>query len=91
MMYDPAKFPVGSTVRVADRVALEQFIANWTLHNKLRQGQVKYAGKIAKVKKNYMYHGGDILYELKGIPGIWHEQCLEAAPPKTPWWKFGSA
>jgi hypothetical protein len=22
------------------------------------------------------YHGGDVLYELEGIPGIWHEACL---------------
>jgi hypothetical protein len=22
------------------------------------------------------YHGGDVLYTLDGIPGLWHEQCL---------------
>lgn len=22
------------------------------------------------------YHGGDELYWLKGVPGVWHEQCL---------------
>ena len=23
------------------------------------------------------YHGGDELYKLKGMPGVWHEQCLK--------------
>jgi hypothetical protein len=22
------------------------------------------------------YHGGDVLYVLEGIPGVWHESCL---------------
>jgi hypothetical protein len=22
------------------------------------------------------YHGGDELYKLKGVPGVWHEHCL---------------
>ena len=25
------------------------------------------------------YHGGDIIYKLVDIPGIWHEQCLSPA------------
>lgn len=25
------------------------------------------------------YHGGDELYWLKGVPGVWHERCLKAA------------
>lgn len=37
---------------------------------------MKFADKIAKVKSVGFYHGGDVLYELKGVPGIWHEQCL---------------
>jgi hypothetical protein len=88
MIFDPAKYPVGSKVQVADRAVLEDFFANWTLHNKLKRGQLEYAGKVAKVKRSYMYHGGDILYELKGIPGIWHEQCLGEAPAPTRWWKL---
>lgn len=30
------------------------------------------------------YHGGDELYELKGVPGLWHEACLTpgGATPK---------
>jgi hypothetical protein len=23
-----------------------------------------------------MYHGADILYELEGMPGIWHQHLL---------------
>jgi hypothetical protein len=39
---------------------------------------LKFADKIAKVKSVGFYHGGDELYELKGVPGTWHEQCLRA-------------
>jgi hypothetical protein len=27
------------------------------------------------------YHGGDVLYTLNDIPGIWHEQCLRGDGP----------
>jgi hypothetical protein len=77
MSYDPAKFSEGTRVRVATRTVLEEFLRSWKLHNKLKQSQLQYAGQTAEVEKNYMYHGGDVLYELKGIPGVWHEQCLE--------------
>jgi hypothetical protein len=35
-----------------------------------------FAGKVAEVENVGFYHGGDALYILKGIPGIWHERCL---------------
>jgi hypothetical protein len=79
MAYDPAKYAEGTMVRVATRATLEDFSRSWKLHNKLQPNQLDFAGHIAKVKRNYMYHGGDVLYELEGIPGIWHEQCLEPA------------
>ena len=25
------------------------------------------------------YHGGDVLYQLKGVPDLWHEICLAPA------------
>lgn len=31
------------------------------------------------VEKVGFYHGGDPLYKLDGVPGVWHEECLEAA------------
>jgi hypothetical protein len=76
--YDPAKYKEGAVVRVASRSALEAFLKSWKLHHPLQQTQLEYAGRSAKVLKSGMYHGGDVLYELEGIPGIWHELCLEA-------------
>jgi hypothetical protein len=69
-------FPVGSTVRIADASRLQEFQRTWQYHHKLNPEQVGYAGQIAEVEKVSFYHGGDVLYELRGIPGIWHEQCL---------------
>jgi hypothetical protein len=28
--------------------------------------------------RGYTEKGGDELYQLKDVPGIWHEKCLEA-------------
>jgi len=71
-----AEFPKGSTVKIADRSCLEEFFHTWKLHHKLRPEQLNYADKVAKVKSVAFYHGGDEVYELKGVPGLWHEQCL---------------
>jgi hypothetical protein len=72
------KFPKGSVVRIADRSFLEGFLKTWKFHNKLRPLQLSYAGQITEVKSVGFYHGGDVLYELKDVPGIWRESCLEA-------------
>jgi hypothetical protein len=45
----------------------------------LQPEQLAHAGAIAEVEEVGFYHGGDVLYNLKNIPGIWHEQCLSAA------------
>lgn len=71
------EYPVGSKVRIADRPALESFQQEWKWHHPLQADQLDHAGQSAKVKKVSFYHGGDELYELESIPGIWHEQCLE--------------
>jgi hypothetical protein len=71
-------FPKGSKVKIASRPFLENFLSTWKLHNKLKPEQLDYAGQIAEVETVGFYHGGDELYKLKGIPGIWHKQCLEA-------------
>jgi len=73
------EFPKGCAVKIASRSSLEDFLKTWRLHNKLQPEQLDYAGQIAEVESVGFYHGGDELYKLKGIPGIWHEQCLEAA------------
>jgi len=69
-------FPVGSTVRIADRGELQEFQRTWKYHHKLNPDQIEYAGRVAEVERVSFYHGGDVLYELRGVPGIWHQQCL---------------
>jgi|SRR6266436_621206 len=83
MIYGPAKFKQGSWVRVTDREFLEDFLRSWKYHHKLQPDQLAYSGYVSKVKHSMIYHGGDVLYELVSIPGIWHEQCLNAeiSPP----------
>jgi hypothetical protein len=76
-----AKFPDGTKVRIAPRVLLDVFLRDWKYHHKLDPGQLSYAGSIAEVQSSSFYHGGDVLYILKDIPGIWHEQCLEPFGP----------
>ena len=41
---------------------------------------MEYAGATANVKDVSFYHGGDQLYVLENVPGIWNEPCLESAP-----------
>ncbi len=72
-----AKFPTGSIVRVITKPALEAFAMEWKYHHKLRPEQMEYAGATAAVKEVSFYHGGDQLYVLENIPGIWNEPCLE--------------
>jgi hypothetical protein len=73
-----AEFEVGSEVRVADRAFLEDFLEAGQYHNELQPEQLEFAGTVAKVKTVEFFHGGDELYTLEGVPGIWHEVCLSA-------------
>lgn len=70
-------FPVGTTVRVADRASLVAFMASWRYHHKVQPEQLAYAGRATTVEDVGFYHGGDPVYKLTGIPGLWLEQCLE--------------
>lgn len=72
------EFPVGSKIRIADRENLQRFLENWKFHHPLQKEQLQYSDQSAIVAKVLFYHGGDELYELEGVPGLWHEQCLEA-------------
>jgi hypothetical protein len=72
-----AEFPTGSRVRVQGRERLEQFARDWKYHHPLGPEQFGYASAQARVKDVAFYHGGDELYTLEGVPGIWHESCLE--------------
>ena len=70
------KFPVGSSVLIAQGDALEHFRQTWKLHNPLLAEQLVCAGSSAPIASVGFYHGGDVLYVLEGIPGVWHESCL---------------
>jgi hypothetical protein len=54
-------------------------MANWKFHHKLEREQLAFADQTAKVQRISMYHGGDILYELENVPGLWHQHLLKAA------------
>jgi len=73
------EFEVGTDVRIADRAFLEEFLEAGQYHNELEPEQLEYAGRVAKVKEVSFFHGGDEIYTLEGIPGVWHEECLTAA------------
>jgi hypothetical protein len=77
-----ATFPEGSSVRVIPRAALEKFAREWTYHHKLLPEQMEFAGVTAIVKEVTFYHGGDQLYVLENLPGIWNEPCLESLDPR---------
>jgi len=70
------EYPVGSRVKIAERDMLEDFMRTWKLHNRLQPEQLDYAGKSGNVKSVGFYHGGDELYQIEGVPGVWHECCL---------------
>jgi len=74
-----AEFEVGTEVRIADRRFLEEFLEAGQYHHDLEPEQVQFAGRTAKVKSVEFFHGGDEIYALEGIPGVWHEECLSAA------------
>ena len=63
-------------MRIVDRVRLEEFKRIWRYHHPLADEQMPYSGSTAHVDSVSFYHGGDELYTLYGIPGIWHESCL---------------
>jgi hypothetical protein len=71
-----AEFEVGTEVRIADRAFLEEFLEAGQYHNELEPEQLEYAGHTAKVQNVSFFHGGDEIYTLEGIPGVWHEECL---------------
>ncbi|MBZ5673267.1 MAG: hypothetical protein LAP61_03390 [Acidobacteriia bacterium] len=73
------KFPVGTSVRIADLLTLREFHRTWNYHNKLQEQQLACHDQIAVASQVGFYHGGDVLYELEGVPGVWHECCLQPA------------
>ena len=41
-------------------------------------GKLPVAGSVGDVEPATFFHGGDEIYALEGIPGVWHEECLSA-------------
>lgn len=74
-----AEFEIGSEVRIADRAFLDSFLEAGQYHNELEPEQLEYAGHVARVKAVTFFYGGDEIYTLEGIPGVWHEECLRTA------------
>jgi hypothetical protein len=72
-----AEFPSGTKVRIKNWQFLEEFQRNWKFHHPLQDFQLDCAGEAAVVSGVGYYHGGDVLYHLEKIRGIWHEACLE--------------
>ena len=72
-----ALFEVGTPVHIQSLNSLHAFRNSWKFHNPLTNEQLAFAGQPAIVAGVGYYHGGDVLYTLDDIPGIWHEQCLE--------------
>ena len=66
-------------VSIADRPTLENFKNTWKYHHPLQNEQLDYAGIEAEVGDVGYYHGGDELYSLMNVPGVWHEVCLRPA------------
>lgn len=75
------RFPVGTRVRVVSRDTLQAFATDWLYHHPLELAQIEFANIHATVERVGFYHGGDVLYWLRGIPGVWHESCLESLDP----------
>src|SRR3981189_2605798 len=73
------EFPVGTTVRIASHHDLKEFLRTWKYHHKLTPEQIEFADRVVEVEQVSFYHGGDVLYQLRGVSGLWHEQCLRPA------------
>ena len=71
-----SRFEVGDEVRIGSAELLGRFVNEWRYHNPLTPEQLPFAGRTALVREVGFYHGGDALYVLDGVPGVWHDECL---------------
>jgi hypothetical protein len=71
-----AQFREGIQIRINDKESLERFAREWQYHNPLTREQMQFAGVVATIVGIGFYHGGDPLYTLENVPGVWHEECL---------------
>ena len=75
------RFPAGTRVQIVSREELEQFQREWRLHNPLVTDRLAFGAREAVVAEVGFYHGGEPLYVLADVPGIWHERCLMDSKP----------
>jgi hypothetical protein len=68
----------GTKVRIAPLERLQAFQRDWGFHHPLEDDQVRFAGLPDTVKTVAFYHGGDVIYTLERVRGIWHEQLLDS-------------
>ena len=71
-----AEFEVGSEVRIADRAFSRVFSKPGSTTTSSSPSSSNTPAASAKVKDVTFFHGGDEIYTLEGIPGVWHEECL---------------
>jgi hypothetical protein len=67
----------GSSLRIQSLDALRAFRGSWKFHHPLADEQLAFADRSSIVASVGYYHGGDVLYRLRDVPGIWHEGCLK--------------
>lgn len=72
------QFPVGTKVQVRDEGFLRQFQERRKVPHPISPEQIETAGQVDIVTNVGFHNGGDVLYKLQRLPGIWHEECLEA-------------
>ena len=71
-------FHTGTKVRIAYRAFLNDLMESWKYHHKLSPEQLAYTDRVTTVEGVAFYHGGDPVYRLASIPGVWLEQCLRS-------------
>jgi hypothetical protein len=72
------KYTQGSSVRICSLARLQEFLQTGRYRRKIEPQQFAFAGQIAMVKWSGLYEGGGFVYQLDGVPGLWHEQLLES-------------
>lgn len=75
---------VGERVRTLPETQLAVFRDNWSYHHPLSDEQMRFAGDGYTISEVSFYHGGDPLYSLDGVPGVWHRACLTRPGEQTP-------
>lgn len=70
------RYTKGEEINIASRRELEEFRREWKYHHPLSPEQLEWGSRHAVVEEVSFYHGGDVLYKLSDVPGLWHEAVL---------------